>query len=92
MWDQGIVKDFTYDEEGKITLLCKIHPRMEAHLVVLQNPFFATASKEGTYEIKDVPPGEYVLRAWSPKPRKRKPKSANVTVAAGRVTVQDFSR
>ncbi len=92
MWDEGNTKNFTYDKEGKLTLLCKVHPRMEAHVVVVQNPFFATGSKKGTYEIKGVPPGEYSLQAWSPKPRNRKPKSAKVTVTAGRATVQDFSR
>ncbi len=92
MWDKGSTRTFTYDKEGKLTLLCKIHPRMEAHVVVLQNPFFAKGSEEGTFEIKGVPPGEYLLEAWAPKPRNRKPVLAKVTVTAGKVTVQDFSR
>ncbi len=91
-WDKGNTKDFTYAKEGKLTLLCKVHPRMEAHVVVLQNPFFTKGNEEGTFEIKEVPPGEYLLKAWCPKPRKRKPKVAKVTVAAGKVTDQDFSR
>ena len=91
MWDKGNTKNFTYDMEGKLTLLCKIHPRMEAHVVILQNPFFATGSKEGTYEIKGVPPGEYAIQMWSPKPWECEPESAKVTVTAGRATVLDFS-
>ncbi len=91
MWNKGNTKNFTYDKEGKVMLLCKVHPKMEGHIVVLQNPFFTIGSKEGTYEIREVPPGEYVLKAWSPKQRKRKPKSAKVTVTAGKVTVQNFS-
>ncbi len=92
MWDQGIVKKFTYNEEGKITLLCKIHPRMEAFIIVLQNPFFGLTGKDGTYEIREVPPGEYSLKTLCCKScRRLEPKVAKVTVAAGSVTVQDFS-
>ncbi len=92
MWDQGIVKEFTYDTEGRITLLCKIHPRMEAFIIVLQNPFWGLTDKEGTYEIREVPPGEYTLKTRCCKScRKLEPKSAKVTVTAGKATVQDFS-
>lgn len=91
-WGQGASRDFTFHKEAMITLLCKIHPRMEAHIAVLQNPFFVMGSKKGDYEIKNIPGGEYVLRAWSPKPRKRKPVAVNVTVTAGSVTVQNLTQ
>ena len=38
-------------------LLCNIHPEMEGYILVLQNPYFAVVGKDGTYEIKNVPPG-----------------------------------
>lgn len=91
-WGKGDSRDFTFDKEGMVTLLCKIHPRMEAHIAILQNPFFTMGSKEATYEIRKIPPGEYVLKAWSPKPRNRKPVLTRVNVTAGSVTVQDLSQ
>jgi len=37
---------------------------MEAHVLVLDTPYFATATREGRYRIADVPPGAYAVRVW----------------------------
>ena len=76
---------------GHVVLLCNIHAEMEGHIVVLQNPFFAVTGKDGLYEIKDVPPGQYTVTTWYPQPKKLKSKSAKVTVAAGKTAKLDFS-
>lgn len=90
-WGKGTSKDFTFDKEGSITLLCNVHPEMESHVVVLQNPFFAVLHKDGAYEIKGVPPGQYSVKAWYPNPKKLKAKTAKATVTAGQETQLDFS-
>ncbi|MGO8753076.1 MAG: plastocyanin/azurin family copper-binding protein [Thermoguttaceae bacterium] len=90
-WGQGDVRKFTFDKEGHIVLLCNIHAEMEGHIVVLQNPYFAVTSKEGTYEIKDVPAGEYTVKTFYPQPKKLRSKSEKVTVTAGKATKLDFS-
>lgn len=43
---------------------CDIHSQMSAYIVVVPNKFFAQAGADGTYEIPDVPAGEYTLVAW----------------------------
>jgi len=90
-WGKGGVRKYTFKKEGWVVMLCNVHPEMEGHIVILQNPFWALADKAGDYEIKNVPPGKYTLKTWYEKPRRLKSKSASVTVSAGGTTVQDFS-
>jgi plastocyanin len=90
-WGKGASQEFTFDKEGFVVLLCNVHPEMEGHIAVLQNPFFTLASKDGSYEIKGVPPGEYSVKAWYPNPKKLKAKAAKATVTAGQATQLDFS-
>ena len=90
-WGQDDSRSFTFDKLGHVVLLCNIHAEMEGHIIVLQNPFFAITGKDGLYEIKNVPPGEYTVTTWYPQPKKLKSKSAKVTVAAGKTAKLDFS-
>jgi plastocyanin len=88
---KGANAEFAFDKEGAVVLLCNVHPEMEGHIVVLQNPYFAVASKDGAYEIKGVPAGQYSVKAWYPNPKKLKVKTAPATVTAGQATQLDFS-
>lgn len=71
-WPQGETKDYKYDKPGVYTQLCRVHTEMEAYVVVLDTPYFATTDKTGTFEIKNVPPGKYTLVAWSEKLKEMK--------------------
>jgi plastocyanin len=42
---------------------CNQHPWMKAYLSVLPHPYFAVTAQDGTFQIKDLPPGEYTLAA-----------------------------
>ncbi|MCH7725285.1 MAG: carboxypeptidase regulatory-like domain-containing protein [Planctomycetes bacterium] len=90
-WGKGGARSFTFDKEGHVILLCNVHSEMEAHVIILQNPFSAVVGKDGDYEIKGVPPGEYTVKTWYSKPRRLKSKSAKVTVTAGKTAELDFS-
>ncbi|MFV1965444.1 MAG: hypothetical protein ACC628_08485 [Pirellulaceae bacterium] len=90
-WGKGGKRSYTFDQLGQVVLLCNVHPEMESHVVVLQNPFFAVVSEDGKYEITGVPPGEYTLKTWYTNPRRLRSKSAAVTVKAGEAAEQDFS-
>jgi hypothetical protein len=61
----GAARTVTLDQPGDVLVLCNIHMEMEAHLVVLEGPHFATVAEDGTYRIPDVPAGSYVLRIWN---------------------------
>ncbi len=79
-WPQGISKPFTFNELGDVPLLCNVHPEMSGYIVVVPTPYFALTDKEGNFEIKDVPPGQYSLKTWS---EEAKPGTQAVTVGAG---------
>ena len=83
-WGKGETKTHTFTKPGVYAQLCNIHPEMEAHILVLQNPYFAQASKDGSFKIAGVPPGEYELKAWH---YRLKVKPQSVKVEGGPVTV-----
>lgn len=53
--------------EVMVKIKCEVHPWMAAYAGVLDHPFFGVTGDDGTFQIKDLPPGEYVLEAWHEK-------------------------
>jgi hypothetical protein len=43
---------------------CDMHPWMHAWVRVFDHPYFDTTRSDGTFLIKDLPPGTYHLHAW----------------------------
>lgn len=67
-WAPGGSKTHAFKQAGCVaTILCIVHPDMEAYVVVLQNPYFATPGADGTFTIPGVPAGKYTLEVWSEK-------------------------
>jgi plastocyanin len=83
-WPQGQTKSFTFNDLGSVPLLCNVHPQMSGYVVVVPTPYFTVTDDQGKYQIKDVPPGHYVLRTWS---EAGKPLSQPVEVTSGTTTV-----
>jgi hypothetical protein len=50
--------------EIMIRVKCNIHNWMHAWIGVVDNPYFEVTGSEGTFELKNVPPGEYTIEAW----------------------------
>lgn len=84
-WPQGVKKSFPFNDLGAAALLCNVHPEMSGYVVVAPTPYFAVTGKDGSFEIKDVPPGQYTLKTWS---EEGKPSSQAVEVGAGTATVE----
>lgn len=66
----GAKGSYEFNNPGEAVILCKLHPEMAAYVVVLATPYFSTAeidgpSQSGSYNIEDVPPGDYVLHVWN---------------------------
>ena len=58
-------KSFQFNDLGTAQILCNIHPDMVAYVVVVPTPYFALTGNDGTFTIKNVPPGAYTLKTWS---------------------------
>lgn len=51
-------------DEVMVKVKCDVHGWMTAYIGVLDHPYFAVTGDTGTFEIKNVPPGNYVIEAW----------------------------
>ncbi|MCL5029186.1 MAG: carboxypeptidase-like regulatory domain-containing protein [Bacteroidetes bacterium] len=66
-WPTGEIRSHTFNDANCfVTILCDVHPDMQAWIAVLQNPFFVQTNKSGEFEIKNVPQGKYILKVWYP--------------------------
>jgi len=74
--------------ETLIPVKCNQHPWMKANIGVLSHPFFAVTAKDGTYTIKDVPPGNYTLVFWH---EVKGEQSQQVTVGNKETKTQDIT-
>jgi plastocyanin len=77
-------KSFQFDNLGTAQLLCNLHPDMIGYIVVVPTPYFALTASDGTFSIKDVPPGTYTLKTWS---EDGKPVTQSITAGGGPTTV-----
>ena len=54
-------------EEGRaLKIECAAHDFMHAYVFVASNPYYAEVATDGSFEITNVPPGQYTIRAWHP--------------------------
>jgi len=83
-WPQGLSKPFTFNTVGDVPLLCNVHPEMSGHVFVVPTPYYALTDKEGSFTIKNVPPGQYTLKTLSDSPKQA---TQPVAVGAGAVSV-----
>ena len=56
----------TLKQPGVVDVACDVHGWMQGWVVVAENPYYAVTEKNGTFAIKDVPPGKYTLVTFQP--------------------------
>jgi plastocyanin len=56
----------TLDKPGQITLQCLLHNWMNAHIYVVDTPYFNKTSRTGSAILQDVPAGEYEITVTHP--------------------------
>ena len=52
------------ESEIMIRVKCNIHRWMHAFIGVVGNPYFAVSGADGSFKIRNLPPGDYVIKAW----------------------------
>ena len=61
-------KKFTKAETLPVRVDCSIHAWMKAWLIVADHPYVAVTGKDGSFEIRNVPAGEWKFRFWHERP------------------------
>jgi len=79
----------TFDTPGAVSVFCEIHSHMRSVILVLESPYFTVTDAGGTYRLKDLPAGAYVLKAWV---NEKTEYSAEVTLKEGETLEVDFTK
>jgi hypothetical protein len=79
--NQGQTIDVDLPRSGQVRIECDAHGWMLGWVYVVDNPYYAVTGENGTFEIAEVPPGEYTLVA---NQAYTGPVEVEVTVEAGK--------
>ena len=62
---QGMKLTKSFDKpEVMVKFKCDVHPWMRAYAGVVSHPFYSVTGDGGTFEIKNLPAGTYMIEAW----------------------------
>ena len=75
-------------QEVMIPVKCNVHPWMRSFIGVVAHPFFAVTGDDGTFTIKGLPPGTYVIQTLH---EKYGPMEQTVTVGPKESKTVEFS-
>lgn len=67
------------EKSEAINVKCDIHPWMSCYVYVTDTPYAAVTKEDGSFEIPNLPPGEYKVEVWHETLGKSK---ADLTIAA----------
>jgi plastocyanin len=68
---------------GVVKVYCQIHSHMSATILVFDHPFFTIPELDGTFELPNLPTGDYVVVGWHERVGER---TASVHVDHGKTT------
>ena len=55
---------FVRQDAEEFTIKCNLHPFLQTHGYLVKNPYYAVTDSNGSFSIKDIPPGTYEVVAW----------------------------
>jgi plastocyanin len=86
---KGMETEKTFDKPETIfPVSCDVHPWMRSYIAVFDHPFFTVTKEDGSFEIPNVPPGEYEIEAQHPT---LKIMTGKVVVKAGAAGAVDLT-
>jgi plastocyanin len=87
-YPSGKSGSWRFTKPGLVKVYCHIHSQMSAAVLVLDHPYFAIPDLDGTFVLRDVPPGTYTAAGWHERVGER---TGSVRVEAGQATRIDLS-
>ena len=73
--------------EVAIPVKCNIHPWMRSYVAVFNHPYFVVTGKDGSFDLSNLPPGTYTVKAWQ---EKLGTATQRITVGANETKAVDF--
>lgn len=64
LYEAGSTKSVTFSRSGISYIFCNIHPEMSAVVISLSTPLYAIADAADNLTMRNIPPGDYVMRLW----------------------------
>jgi plastocyanin len=64
LYPPGKSKSVKFTQPGIVRVFCNIHSTMSAVIAVLDTPYFDVSKRDGTFELRDVPAGDYRLQLF----------------------------
>ena len=52
-----------FNNAGLVRLNCEIHEHMQAHVLVVDSPYYTRTDGQGKFQLKNIPTGTYTLNA-----------------------------
>ena len=83
LYPPGTTRSVRFARPGIVRVFCNIHSAMSAVIVVVATPYFAITKRDGTFEIADVPPGEYDLTVFHERATEAALQALNRKVTVG---------
>jgi hypothetical protein len=74
--------------EIMVPVECDVHGWMSAYIGVVDHPYFAVTGSDGSFELPNLPPGDYVVEAWH---EEYGTQEMNVTVGESETVNVDFA-
>ncbi len=57
---------FVREDAEEFIIKCNLHPFLQTHAYLVQNPYYTASDANGNFSIENVPPGTYEVVAWHP--------------------------
>jgi plastocyanin len=87
-YPSGRSQAWRFSKAGLVKVYCHIHSHMSASILVLNHPYFTTPELDGSFMLRDVPPGRYTVAGWHERVGER---TFALRVDAGRVASVELS-
>ena len=75
-------------QEVWFPVACSVHPWMHAYIAVIAHPFFAVTGSDGSFDLKNIPAGDYTLEAVHEKYGR---KEQRISLQASQVRTAEFT-
>lgn len=64
LYAPGTTYKVRFQRQGVVRVFCNIHSTMSAVVVVTPSPWYAVTNKDGSFQIENVPAGDYTMKVW----------------------------